>query len=474
MIEPNQSEAPGSRFRGYRGKLVGVGVAVAAFLAWYEPTRNQAIVLICDIAKLSGQDKRFAICEPEEIKDPLKKIENLKTLEKEGSLSSEQSTLLARLERHFIAKTFEQLARQSGVGGVAADERARADTRKAVTETVKIGDPQERAALAKIEDGNIKGGLKLLSELASAATRESVKQWRRVGRIAYSVDIATALDAYERVVAMDISNPWDAVYLSRLYVQSGALDPARRTAERALDRLAPEEARDRMVLSGELGNILVAQGDLDAALTRYRASLVIAEDLARDDPGNAVWRRDLSVSHEKVGDVHRAQGDLDAALTRYRASLSIAEDLARDDPGNAGWRRDLLVSHIKVGEVHRAQGDLDAALTRYRAALAIAEDLARDDPGNAGWRRDLSGSHEKVGDVHLDQGDLDDALTRYRASLVIREDLARDDPGNAKWRRDLWVSHEKVGDVHLKRGDLDDALTRVPGGAGDRGGSCAG
>ena len=70
--------------------------------------------------------------------------------------------------------------------------------------------------------------------------------------------------------------------------------------------------------------------------------------------------------------MQQAQGDLAAALTSYQASLAIAERLAKADPGNAGWQRDLSVSHNKIGDVQQAQGDLAAALTSYQASLAIS------------------------------------------------------------------------------------------------------
>ena len=87
------------------------------------------------------------------------------------------------------------------------------------------------------------------------------------------------------------------------------------------------------------------------------------------------------MSHNKIGDVQQAQGDLAAALTSYQASLAIAERLAKADPGNAGWQRDLSVSHDRIGDVQQAQGDLAAALTSYQASLAIAERLAQSGPG---------------------------------------------------------------------------------------------
>ena len=141
--------------------------------------------------------------------------------------------------------------------------------------------------------------------------------------------------------------------------------------------------------------MLVAQGNLPEALKSYRDSLAISDRLAKSDPGNAGWQRDLSVSYDKVGDVLVAQGNLPEALKSYRDGLAIADRLAKSDPGNAGWQRDLSVSFNKVGDVLVAQGNLPDALKSYRDSLAIADRLAKSDPGNAGWQRDLSVSFDK-------------------------------------------------------------------------------
>ncbi|HUV04759.1 MAG TPA: tetratricopeptide repeat protein [Armatimonadota bacterium] len=234
------------------------------------------------------------------------------------------------------------------------------------------------------------------------------------------------------------------------------------SASSALGRLAASDLgniplwqRGLSISYGKVGDVLVAQGDLGAALESYRASLAIRERLAASDPGNASLQRDLSISQEKIGDVLRAQGDLGAALESYRVSLAISERLAASDPGNAAWQRDLSVSQGKVGDVLRAQGNLGVALESYRASLAIAERLAASDPGNAEWQDDLSISQGKVGDVFCAQGDLGSALESYRASLAVAERLAASDPGNAAWQRNLSISHGKVGDA---QGDLGSAL----------------
>ncbi|MFZ2139980.1 MAG: hypothetical protein WAV78_24145 [Xanthobacteraceae bacterium] len=49
--------------------------------------------------------------------------------------------------------------------------------------------------------------------------------------------------------------------------------------------------------------MLVAQGDLTAALQAYRDSLAIAERLAKADRSNTQWQRDLAISHSKSASV---------------------------------------------------------------------------------------------------------------------------------------------------------------------------
>ena len=74
------------------------------------------------------------------------------------------------------------------------------------------------------------------------------------------------------------------------------------------------------------------------------------------------------MSHNKIGNVQVAQGDLPAALTSYRASLAIRERLAKADPGNAEWQRDLIVSYVKLSDV---TGDKMYDVQALEIALAM-------------------------------------------------------------------------------------------------------
>jgi hypothetical protein len=151
------------------------------------------------------------------------------------------------------------------------------------------------------------------------------------------------------------------------------------------------------VSHNKIGDVLVSQGDGSGALSAYQAGLTIAEGLAKRDPANTQWQRDLSVSHNKIGDVLVSQGDGSGALSAYQAGLTIREGLAKRDPANTQWQRDLSMSHNKIGGVMMRLGYGAYALKSFQAGLAIAEGLTKRDPTNTQWQVDLAFSYFNLG-----------------------------------------------------------------------------
>ena len=257
---------------------------------------------------------------------------------------------------------------------------------------------------------------------------------------------------FELLAALENNTPLD----TRLAVVG-------RTSEvlQQLFREDPQNAvwqRELSVSHERFGDVFREQGDLTAALAAYRACLEIRECLAAADPENAGRQHDLSVSHERIGNVLSDYADLTGALAAHQASLEICARLVAADPQNAVWQRGLSVNLNKLGNVLLAQGDPTAALAAYRANREIFERLAAADPQNAVWQHDLSVSHSRIGYVLSEQGDLTPALAAYRACLEIRERLAAADPQNAGRQHDLSESHDQIGVVLRAQGDLTGAL----------------
>ena len=66
------------------------------------------------------------------------------------------------------------------------------------------------------------------------------------------------------------------------------------------------------------------------------------------------------------------------AGSRYRDSLAIIDRLAKSDPGNAGWQRDLSVSYYaKLADVFQRSKDKPKALDALRRGHEIILRMAQ-------------------------------------------------------------------------------------------------
>ena len=110
--------------------------------------------------------------------------------------------------------------------------------------------------------------------------------------------------------------------------------------------------------------MLVAQGNLPEALKSFRDSLAI-QTVSPSPIRMRLAARSLGLLRKDRRWLV-AQGNLPEALKSFRDSLAITDRLAKADPGNAGWQRDLSVSYDRVGDVLVAQGNPPEALTLPR------------------------------------------------------------------------------------------------------------
>ena len=204
----------------------------------------------------------------------------------------------------------------------------------------------------------------------------------------------------------------------------------------------------------QIGDVQQTRGNLPAAMAMFQKSLAIAQQLAKAEPDDGGWQRDLSVSYNKVAEVEKAQHAFAHALQTYQTSLDVIGRLAAAYPDNAEWQRDVSVTQDRVGDTQKALGNLPESLASYQAGLAIRDRLVKADPNNAGWQRDLSISYNDIADVELQQHDLPAALSSAQQALALVDRLAKSDPGNAYWQRDLFAVNLKIGDVQSAQGDL--------------------
>jgi tetratricopeptide (TPR) repeat protein len=369
------------------------------------------------------------------------------------------------------------LAQEEQARGKAytAEERSKrvAELQETLARMAASTDPLRREARQLIGAGNVKSGQakldqaldadeKAIAEAERVATerrKAAAQSARDLAVLARGSDVLKAVAYFQRATRLDPSDAETWNHYAWAAMDAGRTGEAKAAFERAVAHAgAAADMPQRYWATLGLGDIARAQGSLPDALRHYQAAAAIAEPIARAEPGNAEWQRDLSVSHIRIGDVLRNQGDLNAALESYRASLAIDERLAQADPRNAIWQNDLAVSQARIGDVLLAQGNLPAALAAYQAFLAIIERLAKADPKEVLWQTNLSAVHYSIGEVLARQRNFAAALAAYQASLAIRERLAKADPGNAGWQSALTHSQDRVGDQFFEQGNFAAAL----------------
>jgi eukaryotic-like serine/threonine-protein kinase len=225
--------------------------------------------------------------------------------------------------------------------------------------------------------------------------------------------------------------------------------------------LSDEELLRRSAALYQIGDVRIAQGNLEAATSPLQDSLALAQTLAERQPGNGDRLFGLAQSHYWVGYVHWRRHDLQAARREFEAYLDVATRLAALDPSRGDWQIEVAYANSNLGSVLQAEGDLDGALSRFQACLVIEEALLATSPDDMDLQRSVASSHNTIGLVLRSSGRLDDALGEFGRELAIRQTQSATDPGNFTYRLRLAVSHTHTGLVLAAQGTVADAAAAL-------------
>jgi len=184
-------------------------------------------------------------------------------------------------------------------------------------------------------------------------------------------DYAAALTAYERVAALDPSNPEPLIVKSRLYMVDGNVDAAHAAAARAVE-IAPndpdalaalaraedwlgdletalEHALDALELQPDNVETLAIIAEIYADVGNFSQAQSYLDEALALDPQHVLALRNQAYLYEKLGKYNEAIAELDKALAQ------------------APQRADL---HLEKARIYRVGlGDFTSAILAYRAAV---------------------------------------------------------------------------------------------------------
>ena len=288
---------------------------------------------------------------------------------------------------------------------------------------------QQRAkALEKIgsvrEDlGNLEGALEtyrasaaISSKLAASAPTDVARQ------VAYSRTLSfIGLIHYKQGKLSDAQHEWETA--------RGTLQPSLRLAS---GNLSPLQLL--AFLDNDIGHVLEARGQPEAAETAYREFLVLARKLVALKPDSTDYESQLGGAHNNLGKLALQRGDLATAIAEYRADDAIETWLSVRDPKDNSQRENVLRVRAILGRTLALTGEVQIAIRDLQQAVDIANAISKIDPNETNSKEYLALYGSQLARLQRVNGNLADAKALTARSNSIFTTLIRKDPSNAGWQ----------------------------------------
>ena len=260
-----------------------------------------------------------------------------------------------------------------------------------------------------------------------------------------------SLELRERTVPGSLELGRSLSSVARAYDELGRYDEARAAAERGLaihEAILGLHHPEIAVVLTTTGNILVDQGDLDAAQRLYVRALAILEP----SPGKFVNPTYAANVITNLGAIAFERNNYDDALAYHRRALAIYESVPDNGP-------DIANSLSNIGAVLVARAQIPEALVAFQRSLAAAEPK-------------LGKDHPFVGDALVGIGECLLQLKRYaEARSALERGLAIRKRGSRPLEmatvqialaKTLWAQGERARAIELAR-TARDAFATTPG-----------
>ncbi len=272
---------------------------------------------------------------------------------------------------------------------------------------------------------------------------------------ALRLDLATA---YRKIGDVQ-GNP----YSSNLGDTDGALASYRK-AETLLTRIPDPAAggtRTARVQLGlierALGDMAQFRGDFGEMTRRYRQSLEIFAQLAREQPSDPVALDELARAYDTLGDgLSRTENGHTEQATCYAQALDVRQKTAAQFPDNVKYRRGLAIAFMKLGRVTKT--DPAHGVADIMRGVDMMKALAEEHPDSAGLRSTYVVMLYELGVAQTETGDHAGALASFAQVLPIRERLLAADPKDSQARYNLATAHGQFAEALTNVGQPEQAL----------------
>lgn len=259
-------------------------------------------------------------------------------------------------------------------------------------------------------------------------------------------------------------------YLSELARLRGRMDEAEaatREYQRLADRMVaidPANLKWRMetVYAAEnMAIVLLNKRQFAETSRRMEAVLGPMSAIARANPGNSEYQRELSNVLAWLADAKRDDGHLAEARSIRERQIGLLTSRLSSHGSNVQFQDPLLVARRALGNLLADTGQFDRSAEQFRLAIAEADKLIQVEPENGVWKGYSAAAHLESARVLIQLDRITEAKGRADAGCSLVAEMRRRAPNASDWHEAQTNCETVRARLALADGNLGEALARA-------------
>jgi tetratricopeptide (TPR) repeat protein len=224
-----------------------------------------------------------------------------------------------------------------------------------------------------------------------------------------------------------------------------------RQSEALIEQLAgeyPDEAEYRQKLArteGNLGVELAKLGKEAEAETAFLQGIRLRTKLAEQFPKELKYRLELANNYTDLGHLRELRRKYAEAEAAYNQALELKEKLAVEASDASRYHLERAITLSHMGQLLRKQAKYAESEKVYRQALNIQQEQLKGATPTTKDRQWLAGSFSGLGIALAELGREEEAATAFRRSLEVQKGLTEDFPNVIEHRQALASGYNNLG-----------------------------
>ena len=244
----------------------------------------------------------------------------------------------------------------------------------------------------------------------------------------------------------------------------GRLDVLDSVANKAMDyfltagaeEIADEVLVKRSVALRQIGEVRMAQGNLEEGAEAFKESLTLARLLANRNPTDTNMRFELGQIQFWTAYLYWEEQEHELAEDLFTDYLDTANYLLEIDGPDPRWRMEEAYAYLNLGSLASGQELHTKARENFELTISLIEALVAEFPENKGYRSELANAYSWLGGELLEFGELAAAIGAFERHIKVLDTLYTDKRNKILAAQIARGTHH-LADLYLSSDDFGNA-----------------